>query len=117
MHWNVTRAPGTWLSSASRTSRRKCSPVAGRTQAGFAGGESRVLPPSALVRVDQEFLAGGALVVDRDVGELQRLLQRHHLRVVAGEGGLEFGCHALAQAGDFGGADLLQERRQEPAAD
>src|SRR3954471_335569 len=116
MHWNVTRAPGTWLSSASRTS-RKCSPVAGRTQSGLAGGESRVLPPSALVRVDQEFLAGGALVVDRDVGELQRLLQRHHLRVVAGKGGLEFGGDTLAQAADFGGADLLQERRQQPAAD
>src|SRR5712671_6201860 len=53
--------------------------------------------PSALVRVDQEFFAGGTLVVDRDVGKLQRLLQRHHLRVMASEGGLEFGSDALAQ--------------------
>src|SRR5438045_2019505 len=60
---------------------------------------------SALARVDEEFLAGGALVVDRDVGELQRLLQRHHLRVMAGKGGLEFGSDALAQLADFGGAD------------
>src|SRR3954462_3887739 len=74
-------------------------------------------PPSALVRIDQEFLAGGALVVDRDVGELQRLLQRYHLRVVAGKGGLEFGGHPLAPAAEFGGADLLQERRQQPPAD
>jgi RNA polymerase sigma-70 factor (ECF subfamily) len=36
---------------------------------------------------------------------------------MAGKGGLEFGRDALAQAPDFGGADLLQERRQEPAAD
>src|SRR6188768_3888856 len=78
---------------------------------------SRPLSPSALAGIDQEFLAGGALVVDRDVRKLQRLLQRHHLRVVAGKRGLELARHALAQATDFGGADLLQERRQEPAAD
>src|SRR5918996_5792775 len=72
---------------------------------------------SPLVRIDQEFLASGALVVDGDVGKLQRLLQRHYLRVVAGKRGLELGRDALAQPADFGGADLLQERRQEPAAD
>ena len=49
--------------------------------------------------------------------ELQRLLQRHHLGVMAGEGGLEFGDHARPQLGAVGRADLLQERKQQPAAD
>src|SRR4051794_16550686 len=60
---------------------------------GVVGSES----PSTLAGIDQEFLAGGALVVDVDIGEIERLLQRHHLGVVAGEGGLEFGGDALAQ--------------------
>src|SRR5215510_6669411 len=70
-----------------------------------------------LVRIDQEFLAGRALVVDGDVGGIERLRQRHHLGVMAGEGGLEFRGHALAQAADFGRADLLQEGCEQPAAD
>src|SRR5262249_53840970 len=77
----------------------------------------RKLPVLALVRIDQELLAGRSLVVDGDVGGIEYLLQRHHLGVVAGEGGLQFGSHALAQAADLGGADLLQERRQQPADD
>src|SRR4051794_7396976 len=36
----------------------------------------------ALVRVDQEFLAGRALVVDRDVPEIERFGQRDRLGVV-----------------------------------
>src|SRR5882672_5937745 len=52
---------------------------------------------SALVRIDQKFLAGRALGIDRDVGEIERLLQRHHLGVVAREGGLELIDHAFAQ--------------------
>src|SRR5258708_33842014 len=47
---------------------------------------------SALVRVDQEFLAGRTLGIDRDVGGIEHLLQRHHLGVVAREGGL-WGTH------------------------
>src|SRR5262245_31289487 len=70
-----------------------------------------------LVRIDQEFLAGRALVVDGDVGGIERLRQRRHLGVMAGEGGLEFRGYALAQAADLGRADLLQERRQQPASD
>src|SRR6476620_9718868 len=70
-----------------------------------------------LVRVDQEFLAGGTLVVDSDVGELQRLLQRHHLRIMAGKGGLELVDNALTQFSRVGRTDLLQERQQQPAAD
>src|SRR5215470_14271976 len=65
-----------------------------------------------LVRVDQKFLAGGALVVDGDVGGIERLRQRNHFRIVAGEGGLQFRGHALAQAADLGRPNLLQERRQ-----
>src|SRR4030088_3488374 len=68
-----------------------------------------------LVRVDEEFLAGGALVVDGDVGELQRLLQRYHLGVMAGKGGLEFGDDARPQLGAVGLSDLHQERKQQPA--
>src|SRR5260221_2441859 len=49
--------------------------------------------------------------------ELQYLLQRHYLRVVAGERGLELRDHALAQPCNLGRSDLLQERSQEPAAD
>jgi hypothetical protein len=38
-----------------------------------------------LVRIDQELLAGRALVVGGDVLEIEHLRQRDHLRVVAGE--------------------------------
>src|SRR6478672_6306321 len=66
--------------------------------------ESRDLP--ALVRIDQIFFAGRALAVDGDVRELQRLLQRDYLRVMAGKGRLEFGHHPLAQFGALGRSDL-----------
>src|SRR6476661_4545044 len=46
---------------------------------------------AALVRIDQVFFAGRAFGVDGDVVELQRLLQGHHLRVVAGKRGFELG--------------------------
>src|SRR5258707_5516664 len=73
--------------------------------------------PSALVRVDQKFLAGGALAVDGDVAKLQRFLQRHHLRVIAGEGGLEFSNDPCTQFCAIGLAYFHQERKQPPAAD
>src|ERR1044072_1365777 len=50
-----------------------------------------------LVRIDQIFFSGRPLVVGGDVLQLQRLLQRHFLCVVARERGLEFVDHALAQ--------------------
>src|SRR5258707_15387910 len=52
---------------------------------------------AALVRIDQVLFAGRALAIDGDVVELQRLLQRHHLRVVAGQGGFELRRDPLAQ--------------------
>src|SRR6266481_4492954 len=72
---------------------------------------------SALVRIDQKFLAGRALGIDRDVGEIERLLQRHHLGVVAREGGLKRIDYALAQPFAIDRPDLHQEGKQEPATD
>src|SRR5258706_12536000 len=70
----------------------------------------------ALVRIDQVLFAGRALAIDSDVVELQRLLQRHHLRVVAGKRGFELGDDPLAQLRTIGRSDLLQEWKQKPAA-
>ena len=64
---------------------------------------------SALVRIDQVLFAGRALAIDGDVVELQRFLQRHHLRVVTGKGGFELGDDPLAQLRTLGRSDLLQE--------
>src|SRR5881394_837960 len=70
-----------------------------------------------LVRIDQKLLTGRALAVGGDVLELERLRQRHHLGVVAGERRLQALDDALAQPLLVGPADLLQERRQQPSAD
>src|SRR5882762_10236816 len=70
-----------------------------------------------LVRIDQKLLASRALVVDRDVLEIEHLRQRDHLRVVARKGRLQALDHTLAQPHLLRPADLLQERRQQPAAD
>src|SRR6266702_7398772 len=70
-----------------------------------------------LVRIDQKLLAGRALVVDGDVLEIEHLRQRDHLRVMAREGRLQALDHALAQPNLLRPADLLQEWRQQPAAD
>src|SRR5215203_1328596 len=83
----------------------------------YGRNASRMSPASALVRIDQIFLAGGAFGVDGDVIELQRLLQRHHLGVMAGKGGLELGDDARPQFCALDLADLHQERKQQPAAD
>src|SRR3954470_9210972 len=69
------------------------------------------------VRIDQVLLAGRALVVGGDVLEIERLGERDRLGVMALEGGLETVDHPLAQAALLGPADLLQEWRQQPAAD
>src|SRR5580765_1391322 len=71
---------------------------------------------SALVRIDQVLFAGRAFGVDSDVVELQRLLQRYHLRVVTGKGGFELGDDPLAQLRTLGRSDILQEWKQKPAA-
>src|SRR5229473_211751 len=73
--------------------------------------------PSALVRVDQVLLAGRALGINGDMVELQRLLQRHHLRVTAGEGRLEFIDHPLAQLCSLSLSNFHQEGSQQPTAD
>src|SRR4051794_32792231 len=73
--------------------------------------------PSALVWIDQVFLAGRALGVSGDMIELERLWQGHHLRIMTGKGGLEFIDHALAQLRSFGRPDFLQKWKQQPAAD
>src|SRR5882757_7133559 len=73
---------------------REFSPNAQRTQAQLWETPAR---STALVRIDQKFLAGCALGVDRDVGGVERLLQRHDPGVMAGKGGFEFIDHALAQ--------------------
>src|SRR6266436_9682799 len=72
---------------------------------------------SALVRIDQVLFAGRAVGVDGDVVELQRLLQRHHLRVVTGKRCFELGCDPLAQLRTLGRSDLLQKWGQQPAPD
>src|SRR6267142_1807990 len=64
---------------------------------------------SALVRIDQKFLAGCALGVDRNIGGVERLLQRHDPGVMAGKGGFEFIDHALAQPFAVDRPDLHQE--------
>src|SRR5882757_161336 len=75
---------------------------------------SRVSP---LVRVDEEFLAGRTLGEDGEVGGIERLLQRYDFGVMAGEGGLELGDHALPELLAVHRADLHQEREKQPAAD
>src|SRR4030095_3902118 len=51
----------------------------------------------AAARVDEVFLAGGALAVAEDHVALERLGQRDLAAVVAGEGGLQFAGHALLE--------------------
>src|SRR5208337_253999 len=65
-----------------------------------------------LMRRDQEFLAGGAPVVSLEVWNLQGLLQRDDVRVVARERGLQFRDNAVAQPGRFFRPEPLQEREQ-----
>jgi len=52
---------------------------------------------SALFGLIRNFSPVERLAIDRDVGGIEHLLQRHHLGVVACEGGLELIDHALAQ--------------------
>ena len=95
----------------SRAARCRAGRMGGREEVGSrAGGVKRSrragsarLSPCRLRcstpgRVDQELLAGGALVVDGDRVELQRLGQRDLLGIAAGEGGLQFGGDALPAA-------------------
>src|SRR5690348_1017201 len=70
----------------------------------------------ALVRVHQVLRPRGALAVNRDLVELQRLGEGYFLRVMAGESGLQLGDHPFAQFLRRCGADFLQEGREEPAA-
>src|SRR5207237_9968918 len=58
-----------------------------------------------------------AFVVDGDVLGIGHLWERDRPGVVAGEGGLELVDHALAERRLAVAADLLQERREQPAAD
>src|SRR5215831_7684119 len=86
-----------------------------------ASSEGGTVRPSrsagqALVGIDQVLLARCALAVNGDVREVKSLGKRHSLSIVAGEGGLQALHHALAQAHLLWSADLLQERRQQPAA-
>src|SRR5438105_4818939 len=60
-----------------------CSAAARRTHASFAGQTPERRASSCLVRIDEEFLARGALGINRDVGEIERLLQRYDSGVVA----------------------------------
>src|ERR1700761_5700911 len=72
---------------------------------------------SALVRIDQEFLAGGALGVNLEIRKLERFGQGHDFGIVAGKGGLELGDDALPELLAVDRPDLHQERKQQPAAD
>src|SRR5262252_7851930 len=71
----------------------------------------------ALVRIDEVLLAGHLPAVDRDLLQPQRLRERDLLVVVTGEGRLDFRRDTLAQLQRACRADLLQEGRQQPAAD
>jgi len=64
------------------------------------------------MRRDQELLAGGAPIVSQEVWNLQRLLQRDDVRVVARERGLQFRDDAVAQLGHLFRPEPLQERKQ-----
>src|SRR4051812_37705183 len=63
-----------------------------------------------LVRIDEEFLAGGALGVNGDIGELERFLERDPLGVVTREGGFQSVHDALSQPLPVRRPDLHQER-------
>jgi hypothetical protein len=67
---------------------------------------------SILARIDQILLACRALVVGGDGVELQYLLERDHLRIVARERRLQLARDPCAQLRGIGRADLLQEWRQ-----
>ena len=69
-----------------------------------------------LIGGNQILLPRRRLAIGRNRGGLQRLGQRDLLRVAAGEGGFQLVHHALLQALHVGGADFLQEWRQQPAA-
>src|SRR5579872_4183970 len=69
-----------------------------------------------LVGVDEKLLARGALGVDGEICEIERLLQRNHPCVVAGEGGLELGNDTLPELLPLGRTNLHQEWEQQPAA-
>src|SRR5215471_1512051 len=115
-------SPAFFSAASARTWRCTCSPAACAGASLLWSLKPRPDPvrpafSSRLRRVDQEFLAGGALGIEREVGEIERLRQRHDLGVVAGEGGLEFAGNALAQLLSLLRSDLHQERKQQPAAD
>src|SRR5262245_51451975 len=71
----------------------------------------------ALVRIDEVLLAGRLLAVDRDLLQPQRLRERDLLVVATGECRFDLRRDTLAQLLRGCGSDLLQERRQQPAAD
>src|SRR4029077_5861828 len=70
-----------------------------------------------LVRVDQIFMSGRGLAVDRDGLEVEGFDQRYLGGIAAGEGGFQFGCNALLQSLRGSESDLLQEGGDQPAAD
>jgi hypothetical protein len=70
-------------------------------------GTLRRLQIGRLVRIDEVFFAGGALVVGGDGLELKRLVQRHHPCVSAGERHLQFGGDARTQLLRLDRSDLL----------
>src|SRR5262245_22395466 len=77
----------------------------------------RRAPSEPLVGVDQVLRARPHLAVDGDLLQIERARERHLLRVVAGEGGLDLRRHPLAQLLGRLEADLLEERREEPSPD
>src|SRR5215475_9164487 len=70
----------------------------------------------AFARIDQILGGGGLLAVDADLVEGQCLGEGDLLGIRAGEGGLDLGGDALAELLGPLESELLQERREEPAA-
>src|SRR4029450_7432908 len=84
---------------------------------GDSSGPACRASASSLVRVDQIFLPGGLLAIDHDLLDPQRLGERDLLRVGGSKGGLDLGGNPLPQLLGPPKPDLLQEGREQPAAD
>src|SRR4029078_822522 len=86
--------------------------------AAWSGARPSAQPPvRPHIGIDQVLRAGGLFAVDRDLVELERSRERDLLGVRAREGGLDLGRHPRAQLLGRLGADLLEERGEQPAPD